>query len=74
MRSNDILTHEYLPYFNKYNGKLINQNHYINGRQFTGSLGEQVQNMLGTTNIDIGYSNLWIHSNGFYLDSKIIIG
>lgn len=70
LRSNDILTHEYLPYFNKYNGKLINQNHYINGRQFTGSLGEQVQNMLGTTNIDIGYSNLWIHSNGFYLDSK----
>lgn len=58
-----------LPYFTKYNNKIVNQNHYINGKQFSGNLSKQVQQQIGTTNIDVKYQSQWNHSNGIYKDS-----
>lgn len=57
--------------FNKTSlGNNLNQNHYIFGSQFTGLMAEQVQYLLGSTNIDIKYRFDWYETNGLYTDSK----
>lgn len=57
--------------FNKTSlGNNLNQNHYIFGSQFTGLMAEQVQYLLGSTDIDIKYRFDWYETNGLYADSK----